>query len=333
MAHELSIRKDGFVEMAFTGARSAIWHKLGNQIDEGASLHEWERTAGMDWRIERDSVRFYDLARGYTEFPEQHVLYRSDTGAPLSVVSENYKVVQPSEIIHFFADLIREAGFKMTTAGVLYGGRKFWAQADVGEGDDVVRGDFVGAKLLLATACDGTMATIAKGVSERVVCANTLGFAMGETGGSIVRVSHRSVFDGDAVKRQLGVASESFARFMRQARELTKLELSPERAQAFVLELMGGRPEVGSQEDVDINSKVRASSGYNTILALFNGQGRGSDLPGVRNTAWGLLGAATEYVDHFQRARSLDNKFDSSQFGAGDALKTKVHEKLAAMLV
>lgn len=333
MAHALSIRENGKVEFAFTGDRSAIWHSLGNVIPDDATPEQWKVAAGMDWSIQRSKVRFVpSLGADPTVWDDYHVLLRSDTKAPLAVVSDSFKVVQPGEVIDFFHDLIDAAGFKMTTAGVLHGGRKFWAQADIGDGDDVVRGDFVGARLLLATACDGSMNTIAKGVSERVVCANTLGFAMSEKGGSIVRVSHRSEFNADRVKEQLGLAPAGFARFIKQARELSKLEVSPPAAKQFVLTLLGGVPVETVAADAERNEKVRESSGYKTILALFEGQGRGSSLPGVRGTAWGLVNGVTEYVDHFQRARSSDNKFDSSQFGAGDELKTKAFDKAVELL-
>jgi len=332
MAHAIDFSK-GRAAMAFTGKREAIWHGLGEEMAEGASLEEWQRAAGMDWTVQRSKVRFAPAA-GATpvEWPDYHVLLRSDTKSPLAVVSDTFKVVQPREVIAFFADLIREAGFRMTTAGVLHGGKKFWAQADVGTGDDVVRGDFVGARLLLATACDGSMNTVAKGVSERVVCANTLGFAMSESGGSMVKVSHRSVFDEAKVKRQLGFAPAGFARFIRGARELSKREVSPEEGQLFALELLGGVAAPQNAAQIVRNSKVVDSIGYQTVLALFGGKGRGSQLPGVAGTAWGLVNGVTEYVDHYQRSRSADNRFDSAEFGAGDALKTAAFDRALALL-
>jgi hypothetical protein len=62
-------------------------------------------------------------------FPEQKVLYRSDTKAPLSVVSSRYQVVQPAEILEFYKDLTEVGGFELETAGVLKDGKKLWALA------------------------------------------------------------------------------------------------------------------------------------------------------------------------------------------------------------
>jgi hypothetical protein len=48
-------------------------------------------------------VRFIAGNDAYTgsimTFPENKVLFRSDTNAPLSVVSQRYQVVQPREIL------------------------------------------------------------------------------------------------------------------------------------------------------------------------------------------------------------------------------------------
>ncbi|MFX4535772.1 DUF932 domain-containing protein, partial [Acinetobacter baumannii] len=66
-------------------------------------------------------------------YEEQRVLYRSDTHAPLSVVSQRFQEVQPREILEFYRDLTEQSGFELETAGVLKGGKKFWALARTGQ--------------------------------------------------------------------------------------------------------------------------------------------------------------------------------------------------------
>ena len=66
-------------------------------------------------------------------FPEQKVLYRSDTKAALSVVSQRYQVVQPRDVLEFYRDLTKVSGYELETAGVMKGGRKFWALARTGQ--------------------------------------------------------------------------------------------------------------------------------------------------------------------------------------------------------
>lgn len=79
--------------MAYAG--QAPWHELGNALPAKQSIDVWAQAAGMDWRIQETPVRYLasngdsGLSGLYAEpkeFPEQKVLYRSDTQAPLSVV-------------------------------------------------------------------------------------------------------------------------------------------------------------------------------------------------------------------------------------------------------
>jgi len=61
------------------------------------------------------------------------------------VVSNRYQVVQPREVMEFYRDLTEVSGYGLETAGVLKGGKKFWALARTGQsaelkGNDVVNG-------------------------------------------------------------------------------------------------------------------------------------------------------------------------------------------------
>lgn len=93
------------------------------------------------------------------------------------MVSQRYKVVQPREVLEFYRDLSEVAGFELETAGVLKAGRRFWALARTGKSTALKGNDTVHGYLLLATSCDGTLATMAIPTSVRVVCNNTLAVA------------------------------------------------------------------------------------------------------------------------------------------------------------
>jgi phage/plasmid-like protein (TIGR03299 family) len=106
--------------MAYAG--DAPWHGLGKPFAPNQPLEVWAQQAGMHWQIEESEVRFVAGSAGLGSihaFPEQKVLYRSDTKAPLSVVSSRYQVVQPTEILEFYRDLTEVGGYELETAGVL----------------------------------------------------------------------------------------------------------------------------------------------------------------------------------------------------------------------
>ena len=67
-------------------------------------------------------------------------------------------------------------------------------------------------------------------------------------------------------------------------------------------------------------------------LALFDGQGQGSELSSAKGTAFGLLNAVTEFIDHDRRARSIDHRLDSAWFGPGSTIKHKALDQALLMI-
>jgi phage/plasmid-like protein (TIGR03299 family) len=301
------------------------WHGLGNSLARHQPLEVWAEQAGMNWKIEESEVRFVAGATGLGSihaFPEQKVLYRSDTKAPLSVVSNRYQVVQPAEILEFYRDLTEVGGFELETAGVLKDGKKLWALARTGQSVSLKGRDKVNGYLLLATACDGTLATTAQFTSVRVVCNNTLAIALGDSTGA-VKVPHRSQFDAQAVKRQLGIAISSWDGFMVRMKALSERKVSAEAGEAYfrrVLTYQANHTTDGSIATAN-DSAIRA------VQALFAGRGKGATLASASGTAWGLLNSVTEFVDHQRRARSDDHRRDAAWFGAGATLKQKAWDE------
>ena len=292
------------------------WHGLGNWLTENQPLEVWQREAGMQWQILDAPVQF-QAGLDTREFADNKVLYRSDTLAPLSVVSNRYKVVQPREVLEFYRDLVDVGGFELETAGVLKGGKKLWALARTGQETMLKGGDRVKAYLLLATACDGTLATTAQFTSVRVVCNNTLQMAVGESNGAI-KVPHSTQFDALKVKQSLGIGLGAWQRFVGEMRTLSERHINPFEARRYLVDVLGDPTQPLHQQTND--------KALNRVFSLFNGQGLGAGLAAANDTAWGLLNAVTQYVDHERRARSIDNRLDSAWFGLGASIKQKAFE-------
>lgn len=154
-------------QMAYVG--DTPWHGLGNLLSPKQPIEVWAKQAGMDWQIKSSNVSYMaQNERGQSlilPYEEQRVLYRSDTHAPLSVVSQRFQEVQPKQILEFYRDLTEQSGFELETAGVLKGGKKFWALARTGQTAALKGKDVSNGYILLATACDGTLATTAQFLS------------------------------------------------------------------------------------------------------------------------------------------------------------------------
>jgi phage/plasmid-like protein (TIGR03299 family) len=319
MAHMIDTTT-GTAAMAFAG--QTPWHGLGQALTPDASIETWTNEAGLNYTVKESPVLFQtDATTNPEEFKGRKVLHRSDTGAALAVVSDGYRVVQPSEVMGFFGKLVELGGFQMETAGVLSYGRRVWALAKVNEGADIVEGDTVRPYVLLGTSYDGTMATVAKFTSVRVVCNNTITAALGRENAGTVRVLHSERFDPDAVRLELGIVGDNWERFLIQSRKLSGETMAQIEADAFVSALL--QPYHTSKMELN------QTRGYKRIMELFNGQAIGADIPGVAGTRWAMLNAVTELVDH-ERGRSNNTRIESAWFGTGAVLKNKALELLSA---
>ncbi|WP_316672979.1 DUF932 domain-containing protein [uncultured Tolumonas sp.] len=300
--------------MAYTGATP--WHGLGQHLSPQQPIEKWLIEAGMDWTIEQSDVLFNvnSSALHIRPFTDSKVLFRSDSLSPLSVVSNRYKVVQPHEVLHFYKDLVSAGGFELETAGVLKGGKKLWALAKTGQEAKLKGNDRIKAYLLLATSCDGTLCTTAQFTSVRVVCNNTLQMATKQSTGA-VKVPHSTKFDPKQVKEALGLGFSSWELFMRDLKQLSQRTVSLDEAENYFRTVL--------EEPVSIASGSSSAKVIQRLGALYNGAGMGSELLAASGTAWGLVNAMTEYVDHHRRARTQDNRLDSAWFGQGAQLKQK----------
>ena len=313
-------------QMAYVG--QTPWHELGNQLPPKQPLEVWARQAGMDWRICETPVRYMAEQAGalgsIMTFEDQKVLYRSDTKAPLSVVGGRYQIVQPRDVLEFYRDLTEVSGFELETAGVLKAGRKFWALARTGKETALKGNDTVKGYILLATSCDGTLATTATPTTVRVVCNNTLSIALNGASNA-VRVPHSTTFDPQAVKKQLGIAVSGWDTFMYRMKTLSERKVKTHESLNFFLRVLC---QIDGHADSQALTNERA---LKKVQELYEGRGRGAELGAAKGTAWGLLCAVTEFVDHERRARSQEYRLDSAWFGQGASLKQRALD--AALLL
>ncbi|MDC5279775.1 DUF932 domain-containing protein [Acinetobacter baumannii] len=344
MAHQIET-------MAFVG--QTPWHGLGNQLSPHRPIEVWAKQAGMDWRIESSNVSYMAKnARGQSmimPYEEQRVLYRSDTHAPLSVVSQRYQEVQPKEILEFYRDLTEQSGFELETAGVLKGGKKFWALARTGQSAALKGKDVSNGYVLLATACDGTLATTAQFTSIRVVCNNTLAIALRgqDSSAGVVKVPHSTKFDAEKIKQQLGISVRAWDEHMYEMKQLSQRKVTHQEAAAYFDAVFNNTTMSSTEQEESIiqyylkaasmdkksNSKSEPNGrAMSKAMQMFNGQGRGAELSSAKDTAYGLLCSITEFVDHERRAMSRDHRLNSAWFGRGATIKQRGLEQALDMV-
>lgn len=350
MSHELDFSNNR-ANIAYVGEEP--WHGLGQKLLPGQTIDEWVKAAGLQWHAEERSVLFNKLGDGvlppqFTQFQGKRVLLRSDTGVPLSIAGEDYKIVQPREIIDIFRQLSEIGGFEMETMGALSGGQRIWGLARISDTAKIAgTADRVTPYILFATSYDGSLATIGKFTAIRVVCHNTISMVVGYPeafagrrvipAGEVysgprtntVRITHNQKFDGDAMRIRLGLVRDAWEQFQFEAGVLAEQEMSEQQFDEFLCELIRPllpRPKMGDDGKVEERDPHKRK-GFAEITQLFLGAQLGADLVG--RTKWAALNAVTEYVDH-KSGRTQAGRVNSAWFGNGGALKERARELLLA---
>jgi phage/plasmid-like protein (TIGR03299 family) len=305
--------------MAYIG--DTPWHGLGQLLDSDAGIDQWKVAAGLDWHIQKRPLSFGikndDGSRSLAVYPDRFAHVRSDTQTAIGMGSNKFQLVQPGDTLEFFRDLVSDSRFTIETAGSLKGGAKIWALARCNLDLTLGGNDTMKPYLLLASANDGSMATVADFTTVRVVCRNTLSMAVGDNGGkAAIKIPHSTRFDGDSVRAELGLIDERLETFARDADTLTQIALSDAQAVEFFCTLYAKRDERGNVTNEKSLKSVTAK-----LMQLYR-RGPGADLDSARGTAWGAVNAVTNHVDFSTRARSDENRFNSGQFGIGANLKT-----------
>jgi len=319
MAHEIDM-SNGRENVAFIGVTP--WHGLGVALEKDAAIDVWQKEAGLEWEAKKSPVTFEHENTTLT-MENKNVLYRSDTHAPLGIVSGRYHIVQPAQVMDTYKQLTEDFNCQMEVAGSLKGGQVIWALASTGHdlelGDDKVKG-----YLLLTTTFDGSSSTTAKFTSVRVVCNNTLELSLNSSSASDVRIPHSRKYQKDEVMGELGLLGDSWKSYHKQVEDLASTKVGLAEAQQWLVNTFGD-PKLPLEEQP--SARVMRK-----VMALYMGAGYGATMDSARGTAWGLVNAATQVVDHSTTARTADSRLYSAWMSDGARLKTKAFKNALAMV-
>jgi phage/plasmid-like protein (TIGR03299 family) len=324
MTHEVMVEADGRVNMAYVG--DLPWHALGNELDENATRETWQIKGGVDFEWERRELFFQAKDEAYIKYPRRVAIVHSRTGKPLSVVSTDYKLVQPCETLDFCWELCEKLDFKMETVGVLRDGRTVWACATV-PGDFTLPGnDKVRPYCMFSTTCDYEQKTVAQFQAIRPVCNNTVSAAIdaeGRNTGSQVRISHAREYEREQVMAQMGLLPEAWARFQALAEEMAARKVTKDEAVEFFTHLL-----FRDHDKIDPAKIVKPVA---RLLNVYE-SGVGQQVESANETVWGLLNAVTRMEDHERNYRNASTRMSNVMFGDGARMKQRAWNSAVELL-
>ncbi len=294
MAHML----EQYGDMAsFASLREPAWHGLGTILDHEVSTSEMLQVAhlaGWDVRLDdldlpgRSHKNFFAVTRKNPFDGDRDVL---------GVVGERYKVLQ-NEDLFSFADNMLDGG-RWETAGSIKNGTVVFGSLALDREvvlDESGVGDKINTYLLVHTSHDGSLAVQASVTPVRVVCQNTLNYALSGVKQSY-KIRHTQTVTGkvQAAREALGLANAYVDEFEKEAQALIQKEIS---ADTFFDIIKAAYPE----PDKDVKgSLTKWTNKVDTLWDIY--QGDTVAQAGIMNTAWGAYNTLTERLDWFRNPR------------------------------
>lgn len=242
---------------------------------------------------------------------------RSDTGATLSYQRDSYHIVPNSAFGEIIDAVIgaEKGSVKLETGGCLAGGKKVWMLARLDEPHQVTAAGRIDSSysfpyLGLTTDHTGKASCCARLTEVRIVCGNTfaLSEAEGRRTGAVFAFSHRGNWRdrlGEA-REALQFARRENAEYIEAMSDLLGITVTPQQEKLWLAEFIPSPTGTLISDRVAANIKEARAA----VLGFLNGPA--VEGAGIRGTAYGLVQAAGEYLDHARASRSWESKLSRS---------------------
>lgn len=175
---------NGVASFAENGKTERAWHELGEVFDGEMTVATALAASHADFTVAKSPVYFHNIKSGTMSVnPDYFHIIREDNGQPLGLVKKSYGIVQNADAFEFVNDLCaggnKDEAF-IECAGVLGQGERVFITAKFPErfkcGE--VLGDDAEIYAVITTSHDGSGAVTVMLTPVRVVCNNTLQYAM-----------------------------------------------------------------------------------------------------------------------------------------------------------
>jgi phage/plasmid-like protein (TIGR03299 family) len=203
--------------------------------------------------------------------------------------------------------VLAQPNVQWETAGVLDEGRSVWCLAMLDEPVELP-GD-TGPTLpylAITNRHDGTAACALRATAVRIVCANTFRAAEleGERTGATFSFIHKSSWRHriEEARQAVTGARREMRRYTELATELLGIPISPRQRDLFVTEFIP-MPPAGLVTDRVARNVEEARAALRLIF-------ESTTTDHVAGTAYGLVQAAGEYLDHVRTARSWETRLN-----------------------
>lgn len=318
------------------------WHKLG-QIVEAMTSKEAMELGGLDFEVGlrpiyiagkhilrnnvytvNNVIKSPDVdlinpdGKGYcynesVTLKGKFATVRNDNNFPLGIVGSRYHPIQNWEAFDFFDRVIGEGNAQYETAGVLGNGETVFITAKL-PNYIKVDGDNIDSYLLLTMAHDGSGAIQAMFTPVRVVCNNTLSFALRNNSNKVsIRHTKSAKEKLNNLEKVMGMTNSITDELNEKFKMIQDITIPDNVIEGLLVECLGLKPMLDKEE-----FSTKSKNILKDALAYYKD---GFGQKEIHGTGYGVLNAVTGYSQNVKSFRSSESKFNSMfiKNGATDA--------------
>lgn len=287
------------VESMFS-VRETPWHGLGTIVQEAPTSADALRLAGLDWEVKQNPV----FTESGFEIPNYKANVRSSDNTVLGIVTDRYKVVQNHEAFAFTDSIIDTGEVFYETAGSLRNGKTIWLLAKMPEKS--ILDDKFDPYLCFTNSHDGTGAVKVCCTPIRVVCNNTLNFAL-NTATRCWSTKHIGDISSklEEARYTLKMANNYMKKLDEEADKLANQKISEDEIAKILDELF----PINEDKDSD-RKKNNVEEAKNQIMICY----MAPDIAKFIGTKYGFLNAVSDWCGHATPARNTAN-YKSNNWG------------------
>lgn len=299
MAHEIT-ENNGIHEAFYAG--KPPWHKLGTVVEEAQTSAEALKLAHLDWEVEKLPIYTYwegERKNILTHFSN----VRKDNGNILGVVGGKYEVLQNVDAFKIVDSLIETGEVKYESVGSLKNGRNVWLLAQLKKDDFLSNDEPIRNYLFFANSHDGSKSITAMLTNVRVVCWNTLQYALRNKENQF-KFKHTSnmMLKIDKAKEALGFVNQKIDKIHETYHNLINRDISSNQLTEFI-EKMFPLPVVLNEK----TNLTRTENMRKQIVKNFE-EDPMQQTTAAKGTAYGLFNAYTQYIDHQVSVHGYDER-------------------------
>jgi phage/plasmid-like protein (TIGR03299 family) len=313
MSHDLDQNQG---QASFVSAREDSWHHLGTILPDTFTAEDAMKHGLLGgWNLRKTALHT-EVAGHKLLIPRMYAVVRDNPVIKkqvdvLGTVGESYTIMQNESLAHLLNLLVDESGAHFETAGAIDGGRKVFITMKLPGNIRIGGVDRVDNYIAVMTSHDGSTSTVFMVTPVRVVCENTLNFAL-QGSPNMFRVRHTIGADRIMIQQareSLDFTFDYLEGFQEQAERLINTTLTQSSFEEIIAK------NFGAPDDAPNSTITRTENKLDQMAQLF---ADAQTQEGIRNTAWAGLNALTEWYDHFSPVRGA-----SENTGTEDILRSR----------